>query len=102
MVSFQGYPCKETCDEIERYCYKELITFLEFNVCAFYPLLSDDPTCFRPEITCGVPHVPTHGSVEFTGLTVGSEAMYDCNILFDLEGEHVRSCQVPTKFEPFG
>ena len=95
---FQGYPCKETCDEIEKACVKELLVFLEFNVCGFYPLQRDDPTCFRPVVTCPKPCAPTHGSVRYSNIILWSKAVYDCSFLFNLEGDRTRICQVRLEF----
>ena len=91
---FQGYPCKETCDEIEQACTKELSAFLEFNICGFYPLQQNDNTCFRPQVTCPEPRAPTNGWVQCDDVTLGSEAVYECSALFYLEGDRIRTCQV--------
>ena len=94
LMCIQGYPCRETCVEVHKACAKELLVFQEFNVCGFYPLQGDDPTCFRPEVTCPEPCAPTHGSVTFSDVTIWSEAVYECGFLFYLEGDRTRTCQV--------
>ena len=90
----QGYPCKETCDEIEEHCSRELLVSLEFNLCGFFPLQRDDLMCFRPEAKCEEPTAPTYGSVEFTGTIIGSVVEYGCNFFHHLEGDQSRTCQV--------
>ena len=90
----QGYPCRELCHEVHKYCPKLIEKFKEFNTCAFYPSSDDYPTCYRPEVTCPEPRDPAHGSVTFSSVSVGSEATYSCNMLFDLNGATRRTCQV--------
>ena len=36
------------------------------------------------------------GSVEFTGLTPGSEAVYTCDDGYEIEGESTRTCKMAT------
>ncbi|XP_077865312.1 uncharacterized protein LOC100372820 [Saccoglossus kowalevskii] len=48
------------------------------------------PVC---SIDCGVPSVPTNGSVEFTNTSEGFTAVYDCNIGYELFGSEQRTCQ---------
>ena len=98
VLTIQGYPCRETCDEIEKACARELHIFIEFNICGFYPLQQDNPTCFRPVVTCPEPRAPTHGSVHYSDVTLWSEAVYECCFLFNLEGDRTRTCQVFLNF----
>ena len=51
-------------------------------------------TCYWPKVTCDPPHDPNYGHVEFTDITIKSQAMYHCNMLFNLKGDKVRSCMV--------
>ena len=44
-------------------------------------------------IDCGNLRDPRNGNVDLTGTTVGSQAIYSCDIDFILQGNIVRKCQ---------
>ena len=89
-----GFPCRELCDQVTKYCPDVIKKFEEFDVCKFYPSVVDYPSCYLPKVTCPQPEAPPHSSVEFNDLSPGSEAKYSCNLLFDLKGNTIRICQV--------
>ena len=41
-----------------------------------------------------VPRDPTHGRLEFSNVTLGGQAVYDCNVLFNLVEDNIRTCIV--------
>ena len=92
--NYQGYPCRETCQQVHHQCSKEVADQLEFDICLWYPSVNDNITCFSIEVTCDEPQAPSHGSVEVKGLLTGSKAVYDCHVFFDFYGDRVRTCQV--------
>ena len=89
-----GYPCRELCYEVHKYCPDLIKKFGEVDTCNFYPSEKEYPTCYRPKVTCPKLSSPSHGSVEFNGLSPGNEAQYSCNLLFDLKDNATRTCQV--------
>ena len=89
-----GFPCRDFCYEVHKYCPGVIKKFEEVDTCVFYPSVEEFPMCYRPEVMCPKLSVPSHGSVEVDGLSLGSEAKYSCNLLFDLKENATRTCQV--------
>ena len=89
-----GYSCRDHCYDVQESCPDLIIPYKEFNMCEFYPTRKEYDTCFWPKVRCEEPRAPTHGSVVFTNVTFRSQAKYDCNALFKLEGNNIRTCQV--------
>ena len=89
-----GYPCRELCHEIHTHCPQYVVAYNAFKTGGFYPSRHSYPTCFWPEVTCPKPEAPLHDSVEVEGLKLGDHAIYWCNILFYVDGENTRTCQV--------
>ena len=87
-------PCRELCYQVKKYCPDLIKKTEEIDSCNFYPLAADYPTCYLPEVACPQPEAPSHSSVAVDGLLLGSEAKYNCNLLFDLKGNTTRTCQV--------
>ena len=89
-----GYPCHEKCREIHERCPEDFLPYAEFNTCEFLPSRKEYKMCFWKDVTCSKPRTPTHGSIEVTNVALGGQAVYDCNVFFQLRGSKVRTCQV--------
>ena len=89
--SLRGYPCQSACEyqyRLSDRCRDLIKPYKEFNTCEFLPSEDRNEACLNPT-RCPEPRAPTHGSVKFNGVTNTSEAVYDCNVLFELKGDKV-------------
>ena len=93
----EGFPCRESCYEQEDTCFDLNIPYKEFNSCEFHPTRWESDSCYWPNVTCDPPRDPNYGHVEFTDVTMKSQAVYHCNMLFNLKGNKIRTCLVSCK-----
>ena len=93
-MGIEGFPCRELCYQVHKFCPYDIKKFAEIDTCKFYPSDKEYPTCYRPEVMCPEPELPSYGSVQVNKLSPGSEAKYSCNFFFNLKGNKTRTCQV--------